>query len=553
MEREYFSKWEHSNYINLLAMRRSISEHLLSGLPETATARELLTALGERYLVPDMAKSSVLLKKSTSMSYDNVGGVRDYILKMISLQSKLKSLEIPLPEKFIILHALNSLPPNFSQIKTAFICQNESWTVNDLISKCMVEGEKFKRERSESTFLVSSSRPFVKSKKHAKRFHPSAYKNRGFKRHDHDQSEGGSRFVFKKDVKCFYCQKPGYLKKDCFKLKARLEQNKSRGVQEYKETKSKGYRFYCPNRGRTVIDSMNAKFLEFDVADDVSTGVDGVDTFEQNERVFFPLPIPRNAVSIVPSDVVEHTVVNGSSAQPASFSQDTSHENGVWELVDLPDGHRPVGRKWVFKTKRDANGKVDRYKARLVAKGFTKKPGIDYTETFSPVSSKDGFRIIMALVAHYDLELHQMDVKTVFLNGSLEEDVYMVQPEGFEEIVKEYMVCTSPDIAFAVSVLDRYQSNPGPDHWMAAKKVMMYLKRTRDYMLVYMRLDNLEVVGYTDSDFGTCPDDRKSTSGYIFMMAGGAISWKSVKQTLTASSTMQAEFVACYGAVTHTI
>ena len=67
-------------------------------------------------------------------------------------------------------------------------------------------------------------------------------------------------------------------------------------------------------------------------------------------------------------------------------------------------------------------------------------------------------------------------------------------------------------------------------------------------MLVYRRVDNLEVVGYSDSDFSGCSDDRKSTSGYIFMLVGGAISWKSVKQSLMASSTMYVEFVACYGA-----
>src|SRR4030065_1796038 len=101
-------------------------------------------------------------------------------------------------------------------------------------------------------------------------------------------------------------------------------------------------------------------------------------------------------------------------------------------------------------------------------------------------------------------------------------------------------VCTRPDIAFIVGVLGRYQSNPGNDHWVAAKKVMRYLQRTKEYMLTYRRVDNLEIEGYTDSDLGGCPDDRKSTSGYIFMLGGGAISSKSKKQTLVASSTMQA-------------
>ena len=116
-------------------------------------------------------------------------------------------------------------------------------------------------------------------------------------------------------------------------------------------------------------------------------------------------------------------------------------QNQVWDLVELPKGCKRVGCKWVFKTKRDSIGNIERYKARLVAKGFTQKDGIYYKETFSPVSKKDSLRIIMALVAHYDLELHQMDVKTTFLNGNLEEDIYMDQPEGFSVKGKEHMVC----------------------------------------------------------------------------------------------------------------
>ena len=84
-------------------------------------------------------------------------------------------------------------------------------------------------------------------------------------------------------------------------------------------------------------------------------------------------------------------------------------------------------------------------------------------------------------------------------------------------------VCTRPDIAFITGMLGRYLSNPGMEHWKAAKRVLRYLKRTRDYMLTYRRSEQLEVIGYTDSDFGGCVDSMKSTSGYIFMMAGGAV------------------------------
>nr|GEX87608.1 retrovirus-related Pol polyprotein from transposon TNT 1-94 [Tanacetum cinerariifolium] len=84
-------------------------------------------------------------------------------------------------------------------------------------------------------------------------------------------------------------------------------------------------------------------------------------------------------------------------------------QNKVWDLVNLPESSKRVGCKWVFKTKRDSKGNVERHKARLVAKGYTQKNGADYNETFSPVSNKDSLKLILALVAYFDLELHQMD------------------------------------------------------------------------------------------------------------------------------------------------
>ena len=85
-------------------------------------------------------------------------------------------------------------------------------------------------------------------------------------------------------------------------------------------------------------------------------------------------------------------------------------------------------------------------------------------------------------------------------------------------------ICTHPDIAYIVGVLGRYLTNPGMDHWKAAKRVMRYLKRTKHHMLTYRRSDHLEIIGYSDSYFVGCQDSRKSTSGYIYMLAGGAIS-----------------------------
>ena len=114
------------------------------------------------------------------------------------------------------------------------------------------------------------------------------------------------------------------------------------------------------------------------------------------------------------------------------YEMKSMKNNDVWDLVELPKWAKLISCKWIYKTKQDWKGNVKIYKTRLVAKGFTQKKDIDYKETFSLVSTKNFFRIIMALVAYYDLELHHMDMKIAFLNGDIEETIYMVQPENFE-------------------------------------------------------------------------------------------------------------------------
>nr|GEU95626.1 retrotransposon protein, putative, Ty1-copia subclass [Tanacetum cinerariifolium] len=116
-------------------------------------------------------------------------------------------------------------------------------------------------------------------------------------------------------------------------------------------------------------------------------------------------------------------------------------DNEVWVLVELPPNGKTVGSKWIFKKKTDMDGIVQTYKARLVEKGYTQTLGIDYEETFSPVADIRAIRILIAIAAYYDYEIWQMDVKTAFLNGYLNEEVYMEQPEGFVNPKYPNLVC----------------------------------------------------------------------------------------------------------------
>ena len=120
---------------------------------------------------------------------------------------------------------------------------------------------------------------------------------------------------------------------------------------------------------------------------------------------------------------------------------ESMYSNQVWKLVDLPPNVRPIGCKWIYKSKRGADGQVKTYKARLVAKGYSQREGIDYEETFSPVTMIKSIRILLSIAAHLDYEIWQMDIKTTFLNGYLEEDIFMDQQEGFIAKGQESKVC----------------------------------------------------------------------------------------------------------------
>jgi hypothetical protein len=107
------------------------------------------------------------------------------------------------------------------------------------------------------------------------------------------------------------------------------------------------------------------------------------------------------------------------------------HKNEMWDLVELPNGRKHVSRKCVLKKKLNATSQAKKFKARLVEKGYSQVEGVDVGDIFSPIEKLTSIRVPMSLAIVFDLEIQQMDVKTIFLHGDLEEEIYMKHPEGF--------------------------------------------------------------------------------------------------------------------------
>ena len=115
--------------------------------------------------------------------------------------------------------------------------------------------------------------------------------------------------------------------------------------------------------------------------------------------------------------------------------------NKTWKLVDLPPGCKTIGCKWVLRKKLKLDGSIDKYKARLVANDFNQLEGLEFFYTFSLVTRITSIRLLVAMDAIFYLQIHQMDVKTAFLNGDLNEEIYMDQPECFIEAGQQNKVC----------------------------------------------------------------------------------------------------------------
>ncbi|KAI3681243.1 hypothetical protein L6452_36032 [Arctium lappa] len=149
---------------------------------------------------------------------------------------------------------------------------------------------------------------------------------------------------------------------------------------------------------------------------------------------------------------------------------------------------------------KDEDGVVIRNKARLVDKGYCQEEGIDYEETFAPMSRLEAIRIFLAFTAHRGFNVYQMDVKSAFLNGQIQEEVYVQQPPGFER--------------------SKFQANPKESYLLAVKRIFRYLKGTKNRGLWYPKNSSFDLVAYTYSDYGGCKLDQKSTFGSCHFLEG---------------------------------
>nr|GEU50666.1 putative reverse transcriptase, RNA-dependent DNA polymerase [Tanacetum cinerariifolium] len=268
----------------------------------------------------------------------------------------------------------------------------------------------------------------------------------------------------------------------------------------------------------------------------------------------------------------------------------------VWTLADLPYGKRAIGTKWIYRNKKDERGIVVRNKARLVAQGHTQEEGIDYDDVFALVARIKAIRQFLAYTSFKNFVVYQMDVKSAFLYGKIEKEVYVCQPPAFEDLefpdrvykvekalyglrqapkayqytyrdlkamLKDaeakvvdvylyrsmieslmYLTTSRPDIMFAICACERFQVTPKVSHLYAMERIFRYLKGQPKLGLWYPKDSPFDLEAYTNSNYAGASLDKKSTTGGCQFIRSRLISWQCKKQTVVANSTTESEYVA---------
>ncbi|GJZ40913.1 retrovirus-related pol polyprotein from transposon TNT 1-94 [Tanacetum coccineum] len=253
----------------------------------------------------------------------------------------------------------------------------------------------------------------------------------------------------------------------------------------------------------------------------------------------------------------------------------------VWELVLRPDNVMIITLKWIYKVKLDEIGGILKNKARLVARGYRQEEGIDFEESFAPLARLDAIQIFLAYVAHMNMVVYQMDVKTAFWakkfmlvnwmeslkkygmessdpvdtpmveKSKLDEDTQgkAVDPTHYRRMIGTlmYLTASRPDLTFVVCMCARYQAKPTEKHLHAVKRIFKYLRGTVNRGLWYPKDSSIALTAYADADHAGCQDTRRSTSGCMQLLGDRLVSWSSKRQKSAAISSTEAEYIAMSG------
>ncbi|GJS00642.1 UBN2_2 domain-containing protein [Tanacetum coccineum] len=407
-QKRAYEQWERSNRMSLMIIKNSISVAIRGAILDSENAKEYLTSVDEQFKGTSKAHESTLILKMLTTKYDGVSGVREHIMMMSDMANKLKGMYMEISEGFLVCFIMTSLSMQFGPFKINYNTQKEKWKISELIAMCVQEEERLKVEKPDVIHVSTANSNKRKG----------SWKGKGL--------SGDNSTPSKVTINSWWIESGSMVhianSLQGFRTIRRLERNQrtvkvGNGVDLNVEAIGtlslilEGV--FCLNLYGTlyvpsiIVETRHAEFLE--TANNSGSGsfrrIELQEARDETPTIHVPIPIsipldtsndhliaqdhPNNVEENEPNPEINDDITCDQLAHWREAIEDeliSMSKNNVWELAELPKGAKPVGCKWVYKTKLDPNGNVERYKAHLVTKGYTPKESVDYKETFSPVS-----------------------------------------------------------------------------------------------------------------------------------------------------------------------